>query len=562
MEKNKRKNTSKLKFVVWATGGFSILLGLLVIVGWAAGNKALIQVLPSFVPMQFNSSLGFLLSGITLILLQQFSYKAGRIIAVSIGIIGLLTLVEYGFQINLGIDELIVKHNITIQTSHPGRMAPNTALCFVLSALSMLLTVSGHRNILYGGVIGSMVFGLGVVAFIGYLVGMEITYGWGELTRMAVHTSLGFMILGVGLTFLSLYKEKVSPRHAWKTLEPSILGYTISLSLMVFFIDLSLPLGYAIGSAYIFLILPGWFIKQKRVTLWLAFGVSMLTVIGFFLSQDGHSIQAAVTNRILSITSIWLVAILLDNIKRKNIINERLNSKIHAQLHQLETQNRELKEFTYIASHDLQEPVRTVLSYIDLLDQEYADKITGLGSKYLKFIQQASVRMSDLIKALLDYSRIGQDIEQTVVDCNQLMRNICKDLGVAIDESKATLNIDDLPSVTGYEQELRALFQNLLANAIKFRKKDTPPVININAIQNGHYWRFAIQDNGIGIPSSHRVKIFKIFQRLHARHDFEGTGIGLAQCRKIIDNHGGQIWVESDENQGSTFFFTIPYGSN
>ena len=166
--------------------------------------------------------------------------------------------------------------------------------------------------------------------------------------------------------------------------------------------------------------------------------------------------------------------------------------------------------------------------------------------------------MSTLIKGLLDYSRIGQDKEPTTVDCNSIIKEIQADFGTIINESQATLDIDELPKLKGYETELRLLFQNLISNAIKFQKKGTVPQIKISAQKENKRWKFSFADNGIGIATEHKQRIFSIFQRLHTKSEYDGTGIGLAHCQKIVDLHGGKIWVESKPNEGSTFYLTIP----
>lgn len=224
---------------------------------------------------------------------------------------------------------------------------------------------------------------------------------------------------------------------------------------------------------------------------------------------------------------------------------------------EIESKNKELEQYTYIASHDLQEPLRTVMNFVDLLEIEYSDKLDENGKLYLDFINQATGRMSNLIKGLLDYSRIGKKKELAVVDCNELVADITKDLEVAIKNSKAKIIIGDLPEIRAYRTELASLFQNLISNAIKFRKKDSVPEILISAEFKKEGWEFMVKDNGIGIEERHLQKIFIIFQRIHSRAEFEGTGIGLAHCKKIVELHRGKLWVNSTYGEGSTFYFTI-----
>lgn len=226
---------------------------------------------------------------------------------------------------------------------------------------------------------------------------------------------------------------------------------------------------------------------------------------------------------------------------------------------ELEVKNNELEQFAYIASHDLQEPLRTLSSFVTLLAEKYKDQFDENGKKYLNYIDGASSRMRELIRGLLDYSRIGKKTELVEEDINEVISNVIEDLESSIKEKNAKIDIADMPTITCYSMEIRLLFQNLIANAIKFRKEDIDPQIIITAEKNGKYWKFAIQDNGIGMEEKYFDKIFILFQRLSKKHT--GTGIGLAHCKKIIDLHKGKIWAESELGKGSTFYFTIPTAS-
>ncbi len=229
---------------------------------------------------------------------------------------------------------------------------------------------------------------------------------------------------------------------------------------------------------------------------------------------------------------------------------------------ELERKNKELEQFVYIASHDLQEPLRTTASFVDLLQQQYLGKIDDTADKYLTYILQSTDRMKILINDLLDYSRIGNKKELQPVDCNIILREVLDDLGKTIDDEGALIVVDTLPVIQGYKTEIKQLFQNLVVNAIKFRKKDITPEILIAAQRNIDHWTFSVTDNGIGIAPDHKDRIFIIFQRLHTRTEYEGSGIGLAHCKKIVGLHGGKIWIESIPGSGATFLFNIPENNN
>lgn len=240
-------------------------------------------------------------------------------------------------------------------------------------------------------------------------------------------------------------------------------------------------------------------------------------------------------------------------------ITERKKSEIKLKQFtiELETKNKELEQFAYIASHDLQEPLRTVSNYVRLFQKKYIGKLDENSDEYLDFIMGATTRMQSLIKDLLEYSRIGRDESIVDIDCDKMLNNILRDMNTSIKESEVEINLVHLPTIKGFPI-LKSLFQNLISNAVKFKKAGKQLTVNITAQSKDNEWLFSIKDNGIGIEKTHQEKIFKIFQRLHSLQDYPGTGIGLAQCRKIVELHQGEIWVESELEKGSTFYFTIP----
>lgn len=240
-------------------------------------------------------------------------------------------------------------------------------------------------------------------------------------------------------------------------------------------------------------------------------------------------------------------------------ISERLRMQEEQQQRmQLTRINEELSKFAYVASHDLQEPLRTIMGFTQRIQKKYRDRLDDAGIKQMDFIIEAVARMNQLIKGILDYSRLGRNPEITTINTQLLVSVIKKDLSQIITDTKAQVYFENLPTIEGFHTELRLLFQNLLTNAIKFRRKDVTPNIQVSITEDQQYWIFCVADNGIGIKEQHQKKIFEIFQRLHRREEYEGTGIGLAQCKRIVDLHHGRIWVESVYGEGSKFFFTIP----
>jgi signal transduction histidine kinase len=226
---------------------------------------------------------------------------------------------------------------------------------------------------------------------------------------------------------------------------------------------------------------------------------------------------------------------------------------------QLIITNQELQTFAYAASHDLKEPLRMITMYTQLLEKKLKNVLDTNSTEFMFFITDGTKRMQKLLDNLLAYSLLGKNVvDVQELDLNEKVEKVLINLTVLIQESHATVNYSNLPHIIASETEITQLFQNLIANALKFRKKDVSPVINIACMDNPNEYLISISDNGIGIKTEDQERVFNIFTRLHNRTQFEGTGIGLATCKKILTNMKGKIWVTSTEGVGTTFYFTIP----
>lgn len=844
------------------------VLGLVVLVGWYTRAIVLIQIHPAFAPMQYNTALSFLLSGAGLLMLMSGWSRLGMACGGVVAVIGLLTLVEYILGINLGIDQLLMEHYVTVQTSHPGRMAPNTALCFFLAGTALLMlsrSVQFKVRLLVVGLLGSAIIALGAVAFFGYFNAVETAYGWGQLTRMAVHTSVGFVVLGTGvfayawreedkklvgiplwlpipvgatvatiavvlwqalvaqerlqiqrtieaeaenmsLTILDLALSRIraldrmgkrwdqrggTPQNEWEADATAYmthgLGYhtigwadtaatvrwvvplqgneaTLGLNLtfeerrhealeiarnqdrivvspvvdlvegrkgflvyvplfpedsfdgfilgtfrfdklLASILEKRVALGYQVvilyndeeifsqydpnrpreaewwqeveatfyGNTWRIRIRPGSDLLDQMQTslprnaLAVGIGIAFLVALvvrmaqasqfrakeieqinrkleikiaehrqaqetlrrtyhalnsslsgiiltdldgtitfanpaflamfeyenvqavlgkkttGLFATQtvdtladltrllnqsDSETLEFPAQRRDGSIFPVEVTASVIYNLTGTVTgrmasfldITERKKTEeaLQRQAAELKRSNQELERFAYVASHDLQEPLRKVKSFTELLARHFQGQLDERVNTYIAYVIDGAERMHLLINDLLAYSRVERrELSHEAVDLSAIVQQVWDDLELKIRENEATITYDALPTIKGHKPFLQQLFQNLISNAIKFRS-EAPPHIHIAAKHQANEWVFSVEDNGIGIEPQFYERIFVIFQRLHLRSEYAGTGIGLAVCKKIVERHGGKIWVTSEPGQGTTFSFTLP----
>lgn len=263
-----------------------------------------------------------------------------------------------------------------------------------------------------------------------------------------------------------------------------------------------------------------------------------------------------------------LVRQMLAQRKLRTIIDRQLRTEqelreSQSQLEQrtldLMRSNEDLQAFAYSVSHDLQEPVRTQALFSQLLQKRYGDTLPPEAEGFIAVIRSNALRSQEMMRSLLVYSRAGQaDRERALVDCAAVVSRVLEDLRSPLEKDGARVEVDPLPNVWGWEDRLQQVFQNLIDNAAKYRKPDTPSLIRISAKRDGSEWKFSVADNGIGFDQQYAEKVFGLFKRLHGQDRFRGSGIGLALCKRIVERHGGRMWAESDEGKGSTFCFTLP----
>ena len=352
---------------------------------------------------------------------------------------------------------------------------------------------------------------------------------------------------------------------------PLILVMLIVTGVILLF-DILLPLGVAAGVPYVTVVLLSSWLHWRRGVVLFAAIVTILIGGGFLYSPSAGIPWVVIANRALAIFAVWVTAILLvqrqradravktahesleENLRRSA---DELERKVANRTAELASVNANLEQFAYVASHDLQEPLRTVSSYCELIERRYRDKLDHDGREFIDFVVDATHRMKSLIEGLLEFSRVrtkGQELQP--VNCDQVLDGVIADLKATVEETKATLTRDSLPEVLGDEKQLARLFLNLISIALKFRS-DKAPQVHLAARQDGRFIEFSVSDNGIGIESAYFDRIFQVFQRLHSVSEFEGTGIGLTTVARIVRRHGGRVWAEAAIEEGATIYFSL-----
>ena len=365
-------------------------------------------------------------------------------------------------------------------------------------------------------------------------------------------------------------------------------GFTISVRKIIFLTSIYLfgcALVYLlglIGSGMVYLFAAcifGILIYPTQNTYWPAwinacicffFGLSLQLQLIPWPPNNPHSMGVWITissNLVfLSFLSAALIPHLFNGLqatinkeKKLSIELEKEQASLQAALYKLAEKNKELEHFAYIASHDLKEPLRMVTTFIGMLKNKYSSELDEKAQGYIGFAIDGAKRMQLMIDDLLELSHATRNnTDKESINLSTLLVEVKKNIHDQIKESNAVIStITPLPVIKTYRMDMIRLLQNLLSNAIKFRKKDTPPSIRINAVEKEAEWVFSVQDNGIGIEEAYHEKIFNIFTRLHSQESYEGTGIGLAICKKIVESFGGNIWVESKQGEGTAFFFTV-----
>ncbi|MFH1850822.1 MAG: ATP-binding protein [Candidatus Neomarinimicrobiota bacterium] len=333
------------------------------------------------------------------------------------------------------------------------------------------------------------------------------------------------------------------------------------------FFPLYTYIGVAIG---IFMALPiivsAWLLGLWRGLISAIFSLPLAILLYYLVGVNGFELleyQGSVVVPAMMLTNLLIVIVIghmrdLENLIRAELDErKRIQEQLAEQAKQLQLSNTDLEQFAYVASHDLQEPLRAVVLYLQLIENRYKEKLDSDAQEFIDFAVSGAQRMQGLIKDLLAYSRVGRQgkpLEKS--DTSTILKTVLDNLKLPIEETKAVITYESLPQIPVDPTQFYQLLQNLITNAMKFTK-DKSPEIHVSAVKQAKEWLFSVKDNGIGIDQKHADRIFLIFQRLHPKSEYSGTGIGLAICKRIVERHGGRIWIESEPDKGSTFYFTI-----
>jgi len=506
---------------------------MLALIGWVAGIRFLTSIRDIYFPMPPSTAIGFLLTIGSLLLIRfTRSNATAKIISRGINLLemafSLVILFEFVADISPGIEERFFGISGHLNGIPLGRMSPLAAGMFFIANLSLLVLYLGKGHFArreFSALAGLLIFLVGSVTTLGYSYGTPLLYG-GTTRPVAPGAGFSYIFLGAAIILaagadtwpLRLFTgRRVRPR-----LLRAFLPIIVSLILAEGWLNAIIPDDFALNPVYV------------SAFLALAFIFPATWLISRYARRIGGEIDLA------------------------NAERDAAEAETRKVVMELQRSNSELETFAYVASHDLQEPLRMVSSYVQLLEARYGEQLDNDAREFIGYAVDGSNRMKDLINDLLELSRVGTRGKPfEPVNMAHVVVAAEHNLQLVIEDTAALISHDSLPVVNGDIVQLTQLFQNLLENAIKFRGTD-PPQIHISVHHADGEWEFRVSDNGIGFDRKFAGRIFVIFQRLHAREAFEGTGIGLAICRKIVERHGGRIRAESVPGRGSDFYFTLP----
>ncbi|MCX9009575.1 MAG: ATP-binding protein [Candidatus Methanoperedens sp.] len=547
-------------------------IGILVIAGWEMRLRILTSFGTNYVPMSPSVALAFILLGsawlfYSLMPARWFSkiYVLASVLFTLILV--LLNLIQFFTGAEIGIEEVLIRRVLALSPPIRGAgvISLITAACFLLSCIAMILQLLVPKRLVadLSAGLASVVVLANLVILLGYLYGAPLFYG-GEVRPVAFPVAIAFVTLCLGL--IATAGPDYFPLRL--LLGPSVAAILRRTFLLVIFI-------FTLLDVVLYNILSRFGAGEALLAiLSMLIELVIASVIVLQLSQTiGGTMDRAEAGRKQAEVALRKAFDELEirvhdrtselakaNKELQTEITERekVEEKLKQTLEELERSNKELEQFAYIASHDLQEPLRMVSGFTQIIERRYRGRLDKSADEFITYIIDGTTRMQRMIEDLLAYSRVGtrgKPFEPTYLE--EVLGQAVANLKVAIEQSNAVVTHDPLPTVIADPTQMVQLFQNLISNAIKFKREEQPHV-HISAKMQGNEWIFPVRDNGIGISPEFLGRLFQLFQREHTTREYPGTGIGLAVCKRIVERHGGRIWVESVQGKGSTFYFTIP----
>lgn len=662
------------RHVVFAPGLVVAFVGLVVLMGWWAQVSAIVQLRAGYVPMQPNTALCFVGCGLACVALAADKALPARLLACVVFALSSVTLSQYLFGVDWGVDTMLLEPHVDTLTAYSGRMSPVTAVAFMLACLSMAATSSltdKSWRAMAAGLTASLTLGAGVSASLMYLLGSRTPFIVTQPSYMAIHTALAFDVLALGLLAV-LFRSQRNAGPGWPGWLPGT-AFIMSMSIVLAISETLLTeererahyaaplLTYFLGpllAGSAAVIVRQWgtslswasslertnhelheleaqprMLHERMSRILEAAPAAMLVcdrhgkivvtnakttqIFGWDLEElmgnsidilvpeelraghvglrnqyvssspevremaknralegqrkDGSRFPAEVTlSPIPSDEGMLLLAAVTDTSVRDNALEAhreaqrelqgRLNELTQANA-ALKHSNQALESFAYAASHDLQEPLRMICVFTELVALDYGDRLDETGKEMVQHTIDGARRMKALIDGLLEYAVIGQGDPDKVIDCEKALARVLDLYANKIDKLNAVVEVQPLPAVRAHGADIELLFRNLVANALKFSGNDAPR-LEIRAVEDGQMWRFEFDDAGLGISEEQAMRVFGLFHRTQSPSNADGVGMGLALCKRVVEYHGGRIWVESSPIGGAGFRFTLPVSSS
>lgn len=511
-----------------------VLIGCVVLLGWLLDVTAFKSIVPSFPSMKPNAAIATILSGVSLWLLRHGPQDPRRrwlahACALGVVLIGSLTLAEYLFGWELGVDQLLFREaSGALGTSSPGRMGANATVILIFDGLALLLLDVERRGIRPAQVLALTSGTLALVALSGYLTGAYVLTAFGSATRISLYAAIAYLAISVGVLL-------ARPDAGLMRLVTSRgVGGLALRRLLVPAIAIPLLLGWLLHLG------EHTAIYEAEQTL----ALLVAAVIVFFVSVT------------------WLTARLLDRADAQRRRAEEgvraLTVELEGRVRELDATNAELEAFSYSVSHDLRAPLRAIDGFSRLLLEEYSGDLPSEAQRYLGIVDKGAQDMAALIDGLLAFSKLGQQpLSKRSVSVESLAREVVAELELQCDGRQVDISIGPLPPVRADPALLRQVLVNLVSNALKYTQQREAATIELGSEGRDGSPAYFVRDNGVGFDMQYADKLFEVFQRLHRAEEYEGTGVGLALVARIVDRHGGHVWAEAAPDRGATFYFTL-----